>query len=553
MRKILLLLLLLPLSVKANLLQNGGFETQGTVFSPYWWFGGNGTFVSDSDAYSGSYSQRIDVTEPTSLYTGGAGVPLQTGQLYDASVWLKSNTWQRVRLSLQHADTGVAYGAKVVIVAPVWTQYRFTSGADNANARFVVKAETPGTLWVDDASLTVNEGMASASYFEQLTSKVIPPSYFGMHLHQNVSYLWPSLSIGARRIWDGPHGTSWDTINTAQGVYTWTALDALVADAQSRNVELVMNLGRTPEWASARPTEYSPYGPGRSSEPASLESWNQWVTAVATRYQGVIKHWEIWNEPGFPWTPGMFYTGTPEKLLEMQQSAYSILKAIDPQNKVLTPAFADLDYAEYFMRIGGGYSADILAHHMYVNEVDPAPEKIYKYYAPTVRNLATNYTVGKTLGVWNTEQGVLPTNGCNQLNDNDSSNYVARAYLINWASGIDRFFWYAYDNQCMGVRLTTDNVTLTAAGNAYNEIAQWTVGKKLKALTVDAKNNWTVTLEDSSGVKSYVVWNPNSYHYFAIPASWSVTQQKRIGGAVYDCYTGYCEILSFQTPTLVSP
>jgi hypothetical protein len=577
-----LLSLLIAPSAQAGpeMLSNTGFE-MGGAFPYYWWHGnssGVGSLVVDgAKSHSGSKSMLIDVTGGSFwVYTGGGGVPVQSGQKYKASVWLSSSSLQRVRITLQHAMTGFVYAAMTVDQVPqAWTQYAFSGFTDAVNAILLVKAETPGKLWVDDASLTSVEGIGATVASAGMPAAQIPMQYFGMHTHQHIVSSWPSVPIGSRRIWDAPAGASWDTIascsntNTdgtcASGVvYNWTKMDAIVAEAEQHGVDLVMNLGRTPTWASARPSEPSPYGLGKSAEPKNNQMWTEWVSQIGNRYRGRIKYWEVWNEPNFPWkaASNSFYTGTPEKLLALQQIAYQTLKDIDQDNKILTPAFTDFDYAEYFMRIGGGYTADILSYHFYTNEgnplshIDRAPEKIYKYYAGTIRHLADNYTGGKKLPVWNTEQGWITNSSCAQMDQEYAQNLLARAYIMNWASGVQRFYFYGWDNHCMAVQPTlADNVTRTPTGDAYAQIVQWLNGKRMTNLTIDSHGTYVVTIADAADALSYIVWNPTVEHelyskQFIVPQNWNVSQHQRIGGPAWDAYPGW-ELNANYNPFLV--
>ncbi len=58
------------------------------------------------------------------------------------------------------------------------------------------------------------------------------------------------------------------------------------------------------------------------------------MTAVVTHAAGKIKVWEIWNEPTVPG----YWQGTNQQMLRLAQDAYGIIKAIDPNALVTTPA-----------------------------------------------------------------------------------------------------------------------------------------------------------------------------------------------------------------------
>jgi len=143
---------------------------------------------------------------------------------------------------------------------------------------------------------------------------------------------WPTVSFGGLRLWD-TH-TGWAEINTAFGQYDWSNLDSFVADAQAHNVDVLYNLARTPTWASSSPNDSSCAcasisGNGQCWPPIDLNAdgsgtdkdWITWVTAVASRYKGQIKYYEIWNE----WNVPLFWQGTPAQLVRMEQDARCVV------------------------------------------------------------------------------------------------------------------------------------------------------------------------------------------------------------------------------------
>ena len=63
--------------------------------------------------------------------------------------------------------------------------------------------------------------------------------------------------------------------------------------------------GMTPGWAAQDRNAKSHYFVGASSPPADIEDWRAYVRAVATRYKGRIRYWELWNEVN----DKLFYSG----------------------------------------------------------------------------------------------------------------------------------------------------------------------------------------------------------------------------------------------------
>jgi hypothetical protein len=354
----------------------------------------------------------------------------------------------------------------------------------------------------------------------------LPRTFFGMHIHRPHT-IWPSLngSLGAVRIWDT--AAQWADVNPAKGVFQWAVLDYHVSRARAHGADVIMTLGRTPRWASARPTEPSAYGPGQAAEPALDQYWQDWVRAVATRYQGKIRYWEIWNEPNDP----AFFSGSAEKLVDLSRQAYTILKTSDPQNQVLSPSPYEISYLDYYLSLGGGAVADVIGYHFYLDE---APEALANWYIPRVwAVLEAHGQAAKPL--WNTEGGylrpVIP--GPKTLSDDLGAAYLARTYLLNWAGGVSRFYFYAWDNHTTtNIELTAaDDVALTTAGVAYRELAGWLLGARLTDLSVDENGVWIVSFDQATGDRAHIVWRTSTTVTFAPPPAWNVQSARMLTGA----------------------
>src|SRR5579859_3286891 len=354
-------------------------------------------------------------------------------------------------------------------------------------------------------------------------STIIPPTYFGMHVHRAaVSTPWPPVAFGVWRLWD-TH-TTWAQLEPQKGKWDWQILDKDVSLAEQHGVDLLLTLGRSPQWASARPQERGRKANAMSrgmAEPKNLEDWHNYVRTVATRYKGRIHAYEVWNEPNLP----NFYSGTPEAMVNLACEAYTTLKQVDPANIVVSPSAVGptgLTWMQEYLQLGGGKYADVIGWHFYLAK-NP-PEAILDYL-PRLRSILSAGGVGEK-AIWNTEAGwVRFTN----VDPNDGPAYVARSYILNWALGISRFYWYAWDNRMMSIKMTeSDEATPTAAGRAYGEIEKWLVGARMDSLH-EQDGNWICELR-RDGRKSWIVWNPERNGKLEIPKSWNVTSMQNLLG-----------------------
>ena len=495
------------------------------------WFGTGAEIVYAQDIsvkHGGASAQRIQLN--AGRWQLAQWVPFHAGRIYTASVWLRSAAPLRVSLVLRKlAEPYTAYTVRNFTVTPAWTRVALSGAVETTDGAYILTGLEPGTLWIDDADLTSAPAAAP-----DLPTAAVPRSYVGVHYHR-VDTPWPAVeqAIGALRLWDA-EGCQWAEVNTAAGSYDWSALDARVNAARANGAQIVMNLGRTPRWASARPDEYSPYGPGQAAEPADDQHWRDWVMAVGTRYRGQITYWEIWNEPNI----SDFYSGSAARLVDLARQAHAILKDIDPSNHLLAPsATGDLGWLGDYLALGGGDYADIIGYHFYLLPGDDAPELLYQAMIPNTRLLLAAYGQ-QHKPLWDTEAGWLALEGSNPLlPDETAVGFMGRRHVLAWAQGVGRMFFYAWDNHgVMSVETTgADNTTLTPAGVAYREIARWLTGSVMTSLASDGAGTWVAELRRPDASKGYIVWNPGytsaTSLVFQIPASWRVVAWRDLSGA----------------------
>ena len=543
---------LLAAHSSAQSLSNPDFEGAYTNFSaapacgaiggdvaPGWfdnscWSGNTASQVAYSRSttapHSGLACQRIDFGGG-GLLQFAQGVSLSAGQLHQAAIWMRASAPVEVEFLLRRDDPPYTpYLNRICALTPNWQRFELQGFAESADALLMIRCDEPATVFLDSASWSSAPGAAT------LDTSIVAPEYFGMHIHTSDAD-WPDAALGVRgvRIWDSgaplgaPGGAQWADVNFAPGQYDWSVLDAHVARASARGADILYTLGRTPLWASARPNEATPYGPGQAAEPANVQHWRDWVGAVATRYRGVIRHWEIWNEPNDP----NFYTGTVQTLVTLAQEAHALLKSIDPSNVVLSPSPYDVGYLERYLELGGGAFADVIGYHFYLGELDP--EYAYTSYIPNVW-LALQRQGAANKPLWNTEAGwalLSPFSAERQVG------LVARSNLLARAAGAQRFFWYSWDPHApSGVEVAQppSYADRSVAGAAYGEIARWM--RRARMLAIDAGTNgaWSVELLRTGGDRAWIVWHPGASAAapasFNVPPAWGANWLRRLDGSL---------------------
>jgi Glycosyl hydrolases family 39 len=351
-------------------------------------------------------------------------------------------------------------------------------------------------------------------------STPIPASLFGMHIHHMVSLHgtdrltpWPSVPVPEWRLWDAK--VTWPDLEPGKGQWHFDDLDRSLALAEAHHANVLMTLGLTPRWASARPQEASGYAPGYAAEPKDIEDWRIFVRTIATRYKGRIQAYEIWNEPNVK----RFWTGSIDQLVDLTREASIIIHKVDPQAIVVSPpatGFPGIKWLPEFLSKGGQY-VDVVGYHFYPSA--KAPEATLVQLVDAIKKvMVENGAQDKPL--WDTEAGWLPPA---QIDPEIGAAYLARSYIVLWADGIQRFYWYSWDNHVTVALRTTesDSQTLTPAGRAFETIQKWLIGARMDWCKADADSTWTCQLSRDRG-SQWIVWNAEQTRTFAVPPAWRV-------------------------------
>jgi Glycosyl hydrolases family 39 len=344
----------------------------------------------------------------------------------------------------------------------------------------------------------------------------IPASLFCLNIlfHPLTKVPWPAVPFASWRL----SHTNWADLEPQKDNWYFTLLDRYADWGDQRHTEILMPLAYTPQWASSVPDAKTDVEanapPGLSGPPRDMEDWKNFVRTVATRYKGRIHVFEIWNEPDRQQS----WVGDVDTMITMTQAAREILKEVDPHNIVVAPAPEQekgLPWLNEFLRKGGARYVDVIAYHFYVGE---KPPETMVPLIQKVRAAMAEYHTGER-PLWNTEAGWL---GPKTLPGGLAAGYVARAYILNWASGVSRFYWYAWEaHNFTEVQLTErDNTALTPAGVAYRTVEQWMIGNVLDRCMSSNDGMWVCDLS-RNGTRSHIVWNPDGDRVLTLPQDWN--------------------------------
>ena len=336
-----------------------------------------------------------------------------------------------------------------------------------------------------------------------LQPTVFSSDFVGMHT-LSPSRHWPTVPFGGIRT----SGTSWGALEPEKGKFDWHSLDTWASQAQAHHTGLDYVFLNVPQWASTQPDESCYNGPHGCAAPPHPEDWDEFVTAIATRYKGKISSYELWNEPN----ASGYWTGTPKQMVDMASRAYKIIKTIDPNALVVCPSASSTGWPspadvwlDQYLAAGGGKYADVIGWHGYSgrNDRPSLPPEDLARQINVMKAVLAKYRLSN-LPLWNTEGGwgknsQLPS-------DDQQADFIVKWFLIQFTNGISRAYWYQWDNANWGT-LWTDGGGLTAAGAAVQQVYDWMQGTTASTpCRQTGPSLWSCDLQKGS-VQYRAVWS----------------------------------------------
>lgn len=378
-------------------------------------------------------------------------------------------------------------------------------------------------------------------------STPISKNLFGVNLLRFPgNHRLPGAYVGAWRTFDAV----WSKVEPTRGQWAFAKVDADVADATQRGVDLDLILGTSPTWASARPEEsaYKWQPPGIRAEAANLADWTNYVQTVATRYKGRVHTYELWNEPNL--SGG--YSGDVEHLVSLCRAAYQTLKMVDPTITVISPGFspysnpgsppdASQAYIAKFLSMGGKDTFDVLGYHFYTEAGNPERAVILKGRIDKIFRAIYSTSPPR---VWNTESGYPIENGpkaqrntfktynlpMHLLTGRESQAFMVRSFVLAWAMGVQRFYWYCWGHE-QYAPVDDFGDTDKPATVAFRNVSDQLTGSRMLSCTRTAGGLWSAHLQRPSGASFWIVWSDDSPQRLEGPAARNVTHARYIDGS----------------------
>lgn len=149
-------------------------------------------------------------------------------------------------------------------------------------------------------------------------------------------------------------------------------LDTRIAEARQRGLKVLLMTYWAPFWATAAGTAATA---AKNGQPKTPETYGVFLAELATRYQGRVEHFEMWNEPDLD---TFWASKSPTDFARMVRAAYPIAKQRAPWATFILAAPTYLGLAtkwfEQLFAAGVVGCYDVLALHPYMSPSDDPPQ-----------------------------------------------------------------------------------------------------------------------------------------------------------------------------------
>jgi polysaccharide biosynthesis protein PslG len=154
--------------------------------------------------------------------------------------------------------------------------------------------------------------------------QMIADAGFGMIRQQ---FPWEDIEISGRGDFvDRRNDLNGD--GTPDEIDAWAKYDNIVDLAKKYGIQIQARLDNPPKWSN---TQAGGFGP-----PDDYQDFVNYAVAVAERYQGRIRYYQVWNEPNANGEWGDNQPVSPEQYTDLLCQTYTALKQVDPDIVVIS-------------------------------------------------------------------------------------------------------------------------------------------------------------------------------------------------------------------------
>lgn len=167
-----------------------------------------------------------------------------------------------------------------------------------------------------------------------------------------------------------------------------------------------------------------------------FNEWKEYVSQVTSHYKSHINYWEVINEADL-WHRRQPGYSAYDYSIELK-TASQLIRGVNKKAKILFSGIsnANVGFIEKVFAQEITSCFDIMNIHWYSNKSNE-PESFFDYFKH-LHDIMQLYKVDKP--VWFTETGCTTSSG--YADENMQARRLPRIFLISFACGIDKVFWY---------------------------------------------------------------------------------------------------------------
>ena len=124
----------------------------------------------------------------------------------------------------------------------------------------------------------------------------------------------------------------WKEVEPEPGNYQWGMWDDVIGAYAGAGIKVLLSIPKAPRWARPPNSDMSVEGP-----PADPNTFANFLSQVASRYNGKVQAIEVWNEQNL-WYEGGGAPMPPDQYVAMLRAAYQAIKAVNPGMIVVSGA-----------------------------------------------------------------------------------------------------------------------------------------------------------------------------------------------------------------------
>lgn len=246
----------------------------------------------------------------------------------------------------------------------------------------------------------------------------------------------------------------WHFIEPSRNSRDWRMTD-LIVNTIPPNVELLFTVYSSARWAikDIKAVEKK----STSNFPKRVQDYYDFIFALADRYKGRVKYYQIENE--VYGAPNNFWSGTSKEYLELLKTASLAIRKANPDAKILPASVALGDFDVALIKKGGIPPKDRIRYRSAIDFLDYVFENGCNYF--DIADIHLYYTLDsiphrlnwfKELlsknrcekPIWVTETGGLEPRAYKDTKDDRlQAEDLVKRFVLAFGNGAQRVFWLA--------------------------------------------------------------------------------------------------------------